>query len=191
MLIEFCGNSDDAFFNAVSNAGRNGVNTVERKDLMECFRIDESGYTGFDLLNPEQRFQGATAVAICNEDAERLIKEHFPKLQASELKYRSLVRRPGNHPRLLGLQRDILTNYTCVTYVCDKHYLLLLMFLGYAVEPFYYERGFDFYEDGQNYGMASLLYTAGPSSWEKQPSIACRPPSNAPSRRRRRRPLTN
>ena len=29
---------------------------------MDCFRIDESGYTGFDLLNPEQRFQGATTV---------------------------------------------------------------------------------------------------------------------------------
>lgn len=78
---------------------------------MECFRIDESGYTGFDLLNPEQHFQGATAVAISDEDAARLIKEHFPKLQASELKYRSLSRRSGNHPRLLGLQRDILTNY--------------------------------------------------------------------------------
>ena len=51
---------------------------------MECFRIDESGYTGFDLLNAEQRFQGATAVAISDEDAARLIKEHFPKLQASE-----------------------------------------------------------------------------------------------------------
>jgi hypothetical protein len=25
---------------------------------MECFRIDESGYTGFDLLNPEQAFPG-------------------------------------------------------------------------------------------------------------------------------------
>jgi hypothetical protein len=75
---------------------------------MECFRIDESGYTGFDLLNPEQHFQGATAVAITDEDATRLIKEHFPKLQASELKYRTLSRRPGNHPRLLGLQRDIL-----------------------------------------------------------------------------------
>lgn len=130
---------------------------------MECFRIDESGYTGYDLLNPDQRFQGATAVAISDEDAARLIKEHFPKLQASELKYRSLARRPGNHPRLLGLQKDILTNYKCVTYVCDKRYLLLLMFLDYAVEPFYYERGLNFYEDGQNYGMASLLYTAGPT----------------------------
>lgn len=136
---------------------------------MECFRIDESGYTGFDLLNPEQRFQGAAAVAITDEDAARLIKEYFPKLQASELKYRSLSRRSQNHPRLLGLQRDVLTNFKCVTYVCDKRYLLLLMFLDYAVEPFYYERGFNFYEDGQNYALASLLYTVGPTLLGKEP----------------------
>ena len=52
---------------------------------MECFHIDESGYTGFDLLNAEQRFQGATAVAISDEDAAQLIQAHFPKLQAPEL----------------------------------------------------------------------------------------------------------
>lgn len=130
---------------------------------MECFRIDESGYTGFDLLNPEQRFQGAAAVAISNEDAARLIKEHFPRLQAAELKYRALARRRQNHPRLLGLLGDILTNHKCVTHVCDKRFLLLLMFLDYAVEPFYYERGLDFYADGQNYSLASLLYFAGPT----------------------------
>src|SRR5690554_2037490 len=101
---------------------------------MECFRIDESGYTGFDLLNAEQRFQGATAIAISDEDAARLIQEHFPKLQASELKYRALARIPRNHSRLLALQRDILANYKCVTYVCDKRFVLLLMFLDYAVE---------------------------------------------------------
>ena len=43
-----------------------------------------------------------------------------------------------------------------MTYFCDKRFLLLLMFLDYAVEPFYYERGLDFYEDGQNYSLASL-----------------------------------
>jgi len=33
-------------------------------EIMERFSIDESGYTGFDLLNPDQRFQGATAISI-------------------------------------------------------------------------------------------------------------------------------
>lgn len=102
---------------------------------MECFGIGASGYTGFDLLNAEQPFQGATAIAVGDDDAARLIKEHFPTLQAAELKYRSLTRRAGNHPRVLALLRDVLTGYKCVTYVCDKRYLLLLMFVDYAVEP--------------------------------------------------------
>ncbi|MBS0363235.1 MAG: DUF3800 domain-containing protein [Proteobacteria bacterium] len=130
---------------------------------MECFRIDESGYTGFDLLNPEQRFQGAAAIAISDEDAARLIKTHFPRLQAPELKYRALSRRPGNHPHLLGLLRDVLQGYKCVTYVCDKRFLLVMMFLDWAVEPFYYERGVNFYQDGQHYGMGSLLQLLGPT----------------------------
>jgi hypothetical protein len=130
---------------------------------MECFRVDESGYTGFDLLNPDQRFQGASAIAITDEDAARLIKNHFPHLQAPELKYTSLTRRTGNHQRIHSLLRDILSNYKCVTYVCDKRFLLVLMFVDYAVEPFYYERGVNFYENGQNYAMASLLSMAGPT----------------------------
>ena len=130
---------------------------------MECFYIDESGYTGFDLLNAEQRFQGATAVAISDEEAAQLIQAHLPKLQAPELKYHALARRPGYRQPLLDLQRAVLSQHKCATYVCDKRFLLILMFLDYAVEPFYYERGEDVYKDGQNYALASLLYTVGPT----------------------------
>jgi hypothetical protein len=134
---------------------------------MECFRIDESGYTGFDLLNPDQRFQGAAAIAISDQDAARLISEHFQKLQAPELKYRALSRRPANHQGLLSLQRDLLIHYKCATYVCDKRFLLTLMFADYGIEPFYYERGVNFYENGQNYALASLLSIAGPTLFGK------------------------
>lgn len=130
---------------------------------MECFHIDESGYTGFDLLNSEQRFQGATAVAISDGEAARLIREYFPKLKASELKYRALARRSGYRGPLMDLQSTVLSQYKCVTYVCDKRYLLILLFLDYAIEPFYYKRALDFYKNGQNYALASLLYFAGPS----------------------------
>jgi hypothetical protein len=130
---------------------------------MECFHIDESGYTGFDLLNPEQRFQGATSVAVTDDEAARLIREHFPKLKAPELKYHALARRSGYRQPLMDLQCAVLSQHKCVTYVCDKRFLLLLMFLDYAVEPFYYERAVDFYKDGHNYALASLLYYVGPT----------------------------
>lgn len=137
---------------------------------MQTFRIDESGYTGFDLLNDAQRFQGAAAVAIGDDEAARLIREHFPKLKATELKYRSLSRRAGNHPRLLGLMTDLLSSFPSVTYVCDKRFMLSLMFVDYAVEPFYYDmKGPDLYEDGRNYSMAPLLHMAGPTLVGRQP----------------------
>ena len=96
-------------------------------------------------------------------DAARLIKEHFPRLQADELKYRALSRRPVYHSPLLALKRALLADYKCVISVADKRFLLALIFVDYAVEPFYFERGVNFYEDGQNYAMASLLYLAGPA----------------------------
>ncbi|MDD5328774.1 MAG: hypothetical protein PHX38_02135 [Sulfuricella sp.] len=89
---------------------------------MDCFHIDESGYTGFDLLNAEQRFQGATAVAISDEEVARLIQAYFPNPQAPELKYHALARRPGYRQPLLDLQRAVLSQRRCVTYVCDKRF---------------------------------------------------------------------
>ncbi len=129
---------------------------------MEHFAVDESGYTGIDLMNAEQRFQGASAIAISDDEAKRLIKEHFPQLQAPELKYGALARRTSNRERLISLQKNVLADHKCVTYICDKRFLLILMFLDYATEPWYHKRGTDFYEDGQNYAMASLLYYIGP-----------------------------
>lgn len=139
---------------------------------MECFRIDESGYTGFDLLNPEQRFQGAAAIAISNDDAARLIREHFPRLQAPELKYRSLSRRPGHRASLLALMRDTLSHYKCVTHVLDKRYLLIMKFLDYAVEPYYHKRNLNFYEGGYNYSTGSLLTLLGPQILGEAPLAA-------------------
>lgn len=90
-------------------------------------------------------------------------------LRASELKYRVLARKPANRERLLNLQRDVLAQHKCVTCICDKRFLLVLMFMDYAaVEPFYYERGINFYEDGQNYALASLCYRVGPTLLGKE-----------------------
>jgi len=63
----------------------------------------------------------------------------------------------------MELQRAVLSEHKCVTSICDKRFVLVLKFLDYAVEPFYYERGVDYYADGQNIGYASLLYVTGPT----------------------------
>ena len=125
--------------------------------------IDESGYTGIDLLNKDQLFQAASAVQISEADAKHVVKEHFPNLKSTELKYGSLSRREANWDRLLGLQKALLDNYFCSTFVCEKKFMLLLHYVDYAVEPMYYKNGFDLYNDGANYGMASVMYYTSPT----------------------------
>lgn len=125
---------------------------------MRSVYIDESGYTGVDLLNQDQPFQGASAIYISELEAQELINAHFPNLKSNELKYRNLARRSKNWESLLELQKDILDNYVSISYVCDKRFLLILHFLDYAVEPFYFDRNVDIYKDGCNYSLASLLY---------------------------------
>lgn len=132
---------------------------------MKNLYLDESGYTGFDLLNKQQPFQGASSVLIREEDAKSLIQEYFPKLQSKELKHRSLSRRKNNWDKLLEFQKIILDEYMGITYVCNKRYLLILMFLDSCVEPFFYDQNINFFQNGQNYSLASLLYYAAPKYW--------------------------
>ncbi|WP_072931965.1 DUF3800 domain-containing protein [Nissabacter archeti] len=125
---------------------------------MSEYSIDESGYTGRDLLQKSQPWQGASAINITNDDAQYLIKQHFPKLQAPELKFSSLKRRVTNQKPLYLLQKDILENFKSVTCVADKRFLLIQMFIEYAVEPFYYANDINLYENGGNVTLASMAY---------------------------------
>lgn len=135
---------------------------------MMTFYIDESGYTGFDLLNKDQPFQGASSLRIDEERAKSLVDEYFPKRQGLELKHKKLSKRKSNWKSLLEIQRKILQNHIGFTYVCDKKYLLILKFLDTCVEPFFYDQGVNFYEDGQNYALASLLYYTAPTFWGEE-----------------------
>ena len=132
---------------------------------MSKFFIDESGYTGYDLLNSQQPFQGASSIRIDEESAKKLINEYLPNNKSSELKHRSLSRRKSNWSALLQIQRALLKDHKGLTYVCDKKYLLTLMFLDSCVEPFFYDHGMDFYEDGHNYSLASLIYLTASTFW--------------------------
>lgn len=138
---------------------------LTRPFRMSTFYIDEAGYTGYDLLNKQQQFQGAAALQIDENMAKLLVEEHFPNNKAVELKHRSLSRRKNNWEPLLNVQQTILRDFTSVTYVCDKQYLLTLMFLNSCVEPFFHDLGIDFHENGQHYGLASLLHYTAPSFW--------------------------
>ncbi|RJP56936.1 MAG: DUF3800 domain-containing protein [Candidatus Auribacter fodinae] len=135
---------------------------------METIYIDESGYTGHDLLNPHQPIQAVSSLRIDENTAYKLIDQFFPTRKTNELKHIKLSRRKTNHKSLLELQKIILNNYLGITFLSDKRYLLILQFLNDCIEPSYHAQGFNFYRDGHNSALASLIYYTGVAYWGKR-----------------------
>jgi hypothetical protein len=130
--------------------------------------MDESGYTGYDLLNVDQPFQAASSLIIDEKTAQHLIKDMFPRSSAKELKHKRLSKYESYWEPLLEIQKRILNDFSGLTYVCDKKYFLILRFLDDCVEPFFYQNGVNFFKDGQNYALASLLYYTAGTFWGKK-----------------------
>lgn len=64
---QHCSNKYEASSSKPSLAQAEPAQTLlQGKNRVECFRIDESGYTGFDLLNAEQRFRELGAHHVVN-----------------------------------------------------------------------------------------------------------------------------
>ena len=75
--------------------------------------LDETGYTGQDLLNPDQPILVAASTNIANDVAASLVQECFPNLQARELKHSQLCMRNRGQDQIIrllrrGLSRSLL-----------------------------------------------------------------------------------
>jgi len=132
---------------------------------MQIAYLDESGYTGRDLLNADQPFMALSALFISQEEAAELRLKYFPQVQAPELKHSTLARRPTYYAPLLSIQRACLDAHRGISYIVDKRYMCILKFLNDCIEPVFYTYGLDFYENGQHLALASLIHAAAPALW--------------------------
>jgi len=135
------------------------------KDNMLTAYVDESGFTGRDLLSTDQPFMSLAGIFVSQKDAAAIRARHFPRSRASELKHKSLSKRPAYYGPLLAVQRECLTNHKGVAYVVNKKYMCILKMLDDCIEPVWYKKGFDFYQRGAHLALASLIYATANTFW--------------------------
>src|SRR5688500_19145835 len=58
--------------------------------------LDESGYTGPDLINVDQPFFVVASTTVNNADAAKLLQQAFPKYQADEFKFKQIWKYAGH-----------------------------------------------------------------------------------------------
>lgn len=150
--------------------------------------LDESGFTGDDLYNAEQRYFVVASTLIDDDEAEQLLRECFPRYQGQEFKFSNIWKRDASRLGLRALASRIPTlSERVFAFIVDKRFSLLVKLFDYLVEPAAYASGYDWYADGwgmryMNTVHRDLLMHGGESLYDETVrlwSAFARSPSNA------------
>ncbi|MNU29775.1 hypothetical protein D3C71_182530 [compost metagenome] len=121
--------------------------------------VDESGYTGRQLLDPLQRNFVLASSIIDDATAEAVMRAAFPNYQGSEFKFQTIWARPRSKGRLPFLA-EALAPHIDGLYIwqIDKRFALLIKMMDHLMEPTVYDAGHDFYADGYAKKLANYIH---------------------------------
>ncbi len=111
--------------------------------------FDESGFTGYNLLDPQQPIFTLASSDIEEEAAEKILVETFPNYKGDEFKF-SNIWRQDRHKRRLPVFAAHLAGLGDRAYIwmLDKKFVALTKIVDFLIEPFMTDAGYDFYTDG-------------------------------------------
>lgn len=120
--------------------------------------MDESGFTGEDLLHLEQPVFVHVSTCLSDEECAALAKDHFSGVQGDELKHKRLGRRPNGQSRILDFVNAVVGKDKFTIWLCHKEFTLLTYLVDLWVEPSMYKHGIDLYKDGGSVALSNMTY---------------------------------
>ena len=120
--------------------------------------FDESGFTGENLLNNEQKTFAYASVNISPDKAKKLVTKIIKKynIQNGELKGINLIRREKGRNIILEILEEIHENIKIS--IADKKYALAAKFFEYIFEPVLAQKSSIFYQLNFHKYISTVLY---------------------------------
>lgn len=119
--------------------------------------MDESGFTGEDLLNTAQPFVHVSTT-LDDGEALQICNEYFRGFQGPELKHKTLSRRPNGRARVQNFIADMRATGKFTSWICHKEFAALTYLVDLWVEPAMHQDGIDLYKDGANLALCNMAY---------------------------------
>ena len=116
--------------------------------MVKTLYFDESGFTGYNLLDPSQPIFAVASSDVDEQLALDILRDSFPRYQGSEFKLANIWN-SGNRAGLLRFAArlaDLKEN--AFVYMIDKRFGVLTKIVDFLIEPIITNAGFDFYQDG-------------------------------------------
>jgi hypothetical protein len=142
----------------VANTFRAQRGNAFTTSAMKLF-LDESGYTGADLMNVDQPWFVLASTVIEDAEANALLREFFKGVKAHELKHKKLRKTKSGQKRLVEFIKALKSRSDKVaTSIVHKKYALVSALVEWWVEPSMHAHGLNMYERGANLGVTNLFY---------------------------------
>lgn len=126
---------------------------------MPTFYVDETGFTGEDLLAEDQPIFVQATNDFSAAETQNIIDSVFKGVKAEELKYKRLSRNPAHQQRIIELVQLLASDPKRVgTWVAHKEYAVVTFIVEWWIEPLAHIGGLNLYKDGANHAMANMLY---------------------------------
>jgi uncharacterized protein DUF3800 len=120
--------------------------------------LDECGFTGEDLADPEQPVFVVASHNLSDEDAAEVRGKFFGSAKAEELKHSRLQRRETYRAAILRALSELLERDVVRVTLAHKPFVLVAKIVDWLLEPAFHADGFDMYEDGACLAFANGIY---------------------------------
>src|SRR5271157_1191223 len=102
---------------------------------------DESGFTGYNLLDPNQPIFAVASADISMQQAENILRESFPNYRGLELKFSKIwgSKSMGGLVKFVGHLRTLQD--LSFVYMIDKRFAVLTKIVDFLIEPYFTDTG--------------------------------------------------
>jgi Protein of unknown function (DUF3800) len=133
------------------------------------FYIDETGFTGEDLMEPNQTIFVEATHDYTEAETSEIINSIFKDVHSDELKFRALSRRPAHQARVIEfIEQMAKAPNRVASWVAHKEYAMLTMVVEWWVEPLAHQTGLNLYKDGGNQALANMMFACTGSFWDEK-----------------------
>lgn len=136
---------------------------------MPTFYIDETGFTGEDLLSQNQPLFAQSTNNFNSDEAQEIIDATFGGVKVRELKHASLRRRPAHRARIVELVRVVASDPSrAATWISHKEFALVTLIVDWWMEPLAHKYGMNLYKNGANLAIANMLFVCLEGFWNQR-----------------------
>lgn len=120
--------------------------------------FDESGFTGYNLLDPAQPIFSIASAEIEEQRALEILADSFPRYRGDEYKF-SNIWGSKNRAGLLKYAEHLhgFADLSFI-YIAVKRFAVLTKIVDFLIEPYITDAGYDFYNEGFCWKYANYIY---------------------------------